>query len=163
MRTMLIAVLLLCASQLTQAATIHFNAGGSSQLTLSPSFYMDNTEASGLTNSGYASVSSATGGPYIAYNGNAAPLTTFDWNSPGTFDLNSFVIAGAWGSQTLTISGYSGAVLTNTAQLFVDTAASVFQANWLGLTSFSIATGNDFLRASNVIGNGQHWHSTPLV
>lgn len=157
MRTLLLVALLLCASQLTQAATIYFDADGSPQLTLTPSYYMDNVQANGLTNSGYASVSAATGGPYIAYNGNEAPLVTFGWNGADTFDLNSFVIAGAWGSQTLTISGYTDAVLTYTAQLFVDTAARVFQADWFGLTSFSIATGNDFEQSSDVTGSGQHW------
>ncbi|WP_417586112.1 VPLPA-CTERM sorting domain-containing protein [Nitrincola sp.] len=163
MRTLLLAALLLCVSPLTQAATIHFNASGSSLFTLNPSYYMDNNRANSLTNSGYDSVATTTGGPYIAYNGNEAPLVTFDWNDTGTFDLNSFVIASAWGSQTLTINGYTDAVLTYTAQLFVDTAARVFQADWFGLTSFSIATGTDFEQYSNVGGSGQHWAMNALT
>lgn len=159
MKKLLLATLLFCVSSLTQAATINFTATGTPTFNLSHNYFMDrNAASSGIyLNSGYYSVIDATNGDYVAYNGHATPLVSFDYTDAGTFDLNSFVIAGAWGSQTLTIRGYTDAVLTYTAELFVDTAARVFQADWLGLTSFSIATGNDYVNDPNVGGGGQHW------
>lgn len=159
MRRILLALVLLCASQLSQAATVYFDSNGSPLFNASSSvsFMNENSATIVYQGSGYDSVHTATGGPYIAFNSFAASLASFDWNGTGTFDLNSFVIAGAWGSQTLTIRGYTDAVLTYTAELFVDTAARIFQADWVGLTSFSIATGNDFLLDPDANGTGQHW------
>jgi len=107
--------------------------------------------------SGYESVANATSTDFVAYNPYEASPSTFTWASAGTFDLNDFIIAGAWGSQTLSITGYNGNSLVGSAYHAVTTAASTFTANWSALTHFIIETGTDYVYQSNLSGSGQHW------
>jgi hypothetical protein len=109
-------------------------------------------------NSGYDEVGAFTGSASLAFNPNAVSPSTFSWASAGTFDLTSFVIAGAWGSQTLTIEGLFNNNVVNSALFAVDnTQASVFSANWSGLDAFRITTGTDFIQNDTLNGSGQHW------
>ena len=129
---------------------------------LNPAFrYSDvntlNGTLSQYSNSGYAKVA-ATTTDYVAYNPNGNSPSTFTQASAGTFDLNDFVIAGAWGSQPLTITGHNGTSLVGSALHAVTTAAaSTFTANWSALTHFIIATGTDFFDDPLLNGIGQHW------
>lgn len=154
MKKLLLAVCVLI-SNLAHATTIDFESG------LSPLFLysgVTNNIGSVQTNSGYDAVLAYTGSNGLAFNPSAVSPSTFTWNGPGTFDLTSFVIAGAWGSQTLTIEGLVNNIVQYSTQLAVDNSVvDFFNPNWSGLTGFRITTGNDFVHASNVTGDGQHW------
>ncbi|MFK5913011.1 MAG: hypothetical protein QM484_01445 [Woeseiaceae bacterium] len=108
--------------------------------------------------SGYQTVADYTNSTQVAYNGSAQSPSTFSWASAGTFDLNSFVIAGAWGSQTLTIEGLlNGVSIFDSLLAVTNDAVSVFSANWSGIDAFRITIGTDFVQTANLGGSGQHW------
>ena len=96
--------------------------------------------------SGYNSVALATSTDYVGYGGwtqNSTSSFTFD---SGTFDLDGFTTAGAWGSHTLTIEGLIGATVVESTTFHVTTSASFFSIDWKGLTSFTITNpGTDFV------------------
>lgn len=136
------------------ATVIDFEGGLDSQF----SYTGVTTYNSPSSNSGYDAMGAHTGTNNWVINPYEASPSTFTWNSVGTFDLTSFAIAGAWGSQTLTVEGLLNNVVQYTSLLAVDNlAVDIFSADWSGLDAFRITTGNDFLRANNVGGNGQHW------
>jgi hypothetical protein len=139
------------------SAVISMGPSGNPAFATSSNIYFLTPSSSSYNGSGYESVANATSSNYVAYNANGAALSTFTWANPGTFDLNNFSIAGAWGTQTLTISGFNGASLVNSSNLFVSPTASLFTANWTNLTSFTIATGNDHIDTGVGNGSGKHW------
>jgi hypothetical protein len=155
MKKILFTMLLLTFGQ-ANAALVSFASGGNSAFTYSEVSFLDGNTAA-RQSSGYEAVVTATSTDYAAYNPGAASPSTFTWNSVGTFDLTSFVIAGAWGSQTLNIAGYNGASLVDSANYFVTQAASTFTANWSTLTHFIITTGNDHIDSGIGNGSGKHW------
>lgn len=154
MKKILLAMLLLTFGQ-ANAALVSFTSGGNSAFTYSGVSFLDGKD--GRQSSGYEAVATATSTDYVAFNPGAASPSTFTWNSVGTFDLTSFVIAGAWGSQTLNIAGYNGASLVDSANYFVTQAASTFTANWSTLTHLIITTGNDHIDSGIGNGSGKHW------
>ena len=69
------------------------------------------------------------------------------------FNLDSFWLAGAWGSQTLTITGYVNGIEVNSALIRVSIAAQeYFFSGFEGIDTFVIATGNDYMMDSSVTG-----------
>ncbi len=149
---------LMLTAMSSQASVISFESWGSSYFSTNGVGY-----TSVGTPSGYANVSAVTGSAYVAYNPFATSPSTFTWASSGTFDLNGFTIAGAWGSQTLTIEGYNGATLVGSSDLFVDTNPVYFSAEWASLTSFVINIGNDYVHTPGLNGGGQHWAMNDVV
>jgi hypothetical protein len=149
-------VCLLALSGAVNATVINFGSG------LDPLFNYSEVETQDTNanpNSGYDTVGAYTGFSQVAFNPFEAPSSTFSWANPGeTFDLNSFVIAGAWGRQTLTIEGLLHDVVQHSALLAVDNnAVALFSPGWLGIDGFRITIGNDYVQANNVDGDGQHW------
>lgn len=147
------------------AATISATSSGFTEfgITSSQVRYFDATP-SYYDGSGYGSVADASSTNYVAYNRYGSSPSSFTWTGSGSiFDLGGFTIAGAWGSQTLTIQGFNGATLIGSATHFVTTAADLFIANWEGLTSFVIFIGNDFIQDSTLPGEGQHWALNDIV
>ena len=107
---------------------------------------------------GYDNVLAFTGSNWGAFNPFETSPSTFIKAAPGTFTLNSFVIAGAWGTQTLTISGLLNNNLQFTTELGVSTAAQVFSPNWSNIDEVQITIGNDFVDTNPIdTGTGQHW------
>lgn len=144
-----------------QATVINFSQAGHPDFTTTSVNY---TNGAAQTTSGYRAISDATGNQYVAFNPSAAPSSSFNWANAGTFDLTGFAIAGAWGSQTLTIEGYNGSNLMNSLDFDVTTQASDFIANWSDLTSFVINIGTNFVDNPNINnGSGQHWAMNSLV
>jgi hypothetical protein len=141
---------------LANAAVINFESG------LDPLF--NYTGVSTLTtpwspNTGYDAVGTFSGSPQVAFNNSAASLTTFSWAGSGaTFDLNSFIIAGSWGSQTLTIEGVLNNSVVHSVQLAVDNnQVDIFNPDWQGIDAFRIMTGNDYIADPSLASSGQHW------
>ncbi len=148
--------LLLVLSSVVSSTVIDFESGLDSQFTYSD---VRHSPFSPSANSGYRAMSDHTGSNNWLFNGYEASPSTFSWNGTGTtFDLTSFAIAGAWGSQTLTFEGILNNVVQYSTTFAVDNlAVDIFNAGWLGIDALRISTGNDFVRASNVTGNGRHW------
>lgn len=147
-------VILLAITGAANATVIDFESG------LDPLFnYTGVTTGSGfIAPSGYNTVSVFTGSSTLAFNPFEASPSTFSWAGAGTFDLTSFVIAGAWGSQTLTIESLLNNVVQDTVLLAVDfDVVDVFSPGWSGIDAFRITTGNDFVLSQQVQGSGQHW------
>jgi hypothetical protein len=108
--------------------------------------------------SGYDNVRAFTGKNIVAFNPFAVSPSDFRWvgGSSPTFDLASFVIAGAWGQQTLLIQGFQGGVVKFSSPLFVTPAPVVFTPNWHGIDDLRINIGHDYV-SYNIGGDGQHW------
>ncbi|MCL2162141.1 MAG: FxDxF family PEP-CTERM protein [Betaproteobacteria bacterium] len=112
----------------------------------------------GFAVSGYRHVADAISTEWIAFNPNAVSLSSFASASGELFNLDSFWLAGAWGSQTLTITGYADGVLIDTATIGVSiTAQEYFFSGFQGIDTFTIATGNDFVLDPLVSGSGRNW------
>ncbi|MEC5384703.1 PEP-CTERM sorting domain-containing protein [Uliginosibacterium sp. H3] len=111
------------------------------------------------TGSGYDNLAAATGSTGMAFNPNGVSPSDFFLvgNSASTFTLNSFLIAGAWGTQTLTIRGLNNGVQLFSQALAVSLSPVLFTANWSGIDQFEILTGNDFVQNQTLTGSGQHW------
>jgi hypothetical protein len=109
--------------------------------------------------SGYFQMNEITGSTNTVFNPNGKSPSTFALNGDGTFDLDSFLIAGAWGSQTLFVEAllddsviYSGSIFVN------NVSVSTFNANWTGIDAFRITTGIDYVKDPLIdSGSGQHW------
>lgn len=156
----IIALSAIVLSLSAQATLISFNASGDSNFSTAGVNFLNGAT---YGPSGYENVAVTTSSDYVAFNGGAVSPSSFTWTNAGTFDLNGFTIAGAWGSQTLTIDGFNGTSLVNTANLAITTTAIDFVANWGGLTSFVISIGNDFVDDPQYSGGGQHWAMNDVV
>lgn len=62
-----------------------------------------------------------------------------------TFDLVSFIIAGVYGSQTVTLQGLDNGMLLYSESLAIDLTPQAFQANWTGVDQLRILSGDDFV------------------
>ena len=120
-------------------------------------------DASKYANSGYESIANALSANWIATNRfDASPAffytsSALDFSGP-LFDLNSLWLAGAWGSQTLTLAGFdSSGTQVYTTQLAVTTAAREYHLNWGEISAFSITTGTDFVKDPLVSYSGLNW------
>ncbi len=152
-------VLLSCLAAVSfsaNALVVDFESG------FDPIFNYEGVSVSNFSNaspgSGYSTVASFTGSDFLAFNPWEVTPSTFSWAGAGTFDLTSFVVAGAWGSQTLTIEGLLDGIVTFSSELAVtNTVAEVFSANWDGIDAFRVTTGDDFVQGASLNGRGQHW------
>lgn len=158
----LLAVGLLAAPMAANAALIDFESG------LDPAFtYVEvlafSTADAFVIGGGYLNVLNASSSDGGVVNPSEASPSDFLWNSPGTFDLTSFLIAGAWGSQTLTIQGWNDGVLLQSTSLFVTTDPITFTANWVGLDQLRILTDPNGYVDAGLAGFGQHWALDNLV
>ena len=108
---------------------------------------------------GYDNVAAFTSSTWVAFNpSEVSPSDFFLAGSPiDTFDLNSFVIAGAWGTQTLLIEGLNDAGLLFSSSLAVSLTPTLFTPNWSGIDQLRISIGNDYVQAQGLRGWGQHW------
>lgn len=146
----LLNLLLACSAN---ATLIDFESG------LDPLFsYSGVSTISNSSFGGINTLATYTGSNNVAFNSASQGQGTFSWAGSGsTFDLNSFVIAGVWGTQTLTIEALLNNAVQATSQLAVDwTTVSVFSPGWTGIDAFRISVGNDFVD-TNDDGSGQHW------
>lgn len=64
---------------------------------------------------------------------------------PDSFDLTSFVIAGVYGSQTVTLQGLNDGQLLYTGSLAIDLTPQLYLAGWLGIDQLRIVSGDDFV------------------
>lgn len=153
MKKLFASVLLALSFSSANAVVIDFESG------LNPLFnYAGVDYGTPLPNSGYQTVTDFTGSTFIAFNPFEVSPSTFTWAGGGTFTLNSFVIAGAWGSQTLTIEGLLNGIVQYSSLLAVDNLnVDIFSPNWSGIDAFRISIGNDYIHDPNTSGGGQHW------
>lgn len=137
----------------SQATIIDFNHG------LDPFFAYTSVQETPPVNidSGYTRMAAYTGSFGAVYNPFEAPLGTFTKAAPGSFELDSFLIAGAWGSQTLTFRGWSNGALAYTASAFVTLDRSLVTLDWQGVDKFTIAIGSDYVEVPGLGGGGRHW------
>jgi hypothetical protein len=126
-----------------QAEVIDFGPGGNSFFTPIPAwdvYYVDTTNPT-YNAAGYISVAGATGNQWVATNYRESPLAGFV-SAGGLFDLDGLWLAGAYGNQTLTITGYLNGVAVDSVTQAVTQTAQQFTFNgFKGIDSFSIATG----------------------
>ena len=149
-----ILVFVLMFSGAANAIVIDFESG------LDPLFTYTSvqTYSTTSTGSGYNTLYDYTGSSTVAINPFEASPSTFSWANTGTFDLNSFAITGAWGSQTLTIEGLlNGISIFSSLVAVTNDAVNIFSPSWVGIDAFRIAIGTDYVAAPNLSGAGQHW------
>jgi len=146
------------AAGVAQASVITFEGG------LDPTFTYSGVDVATVpvaTTSGYNNVAAATASTHVAFDPNAISPSDFFIAGPAatTFTLNSFVIGGAWGSQTLTIQGFNNGAMLFSSALAVSLTPVVFAPGWAGIDQLRIITGTDFVLSPLVVGlgNGQHW------
>lgn len=153
----LAAALLLGTAWSTPAAVITFAGGADPAFTYDGGIYTINSNIL-PPSSGYASVAAFTGEPNIAFNSGGVSPSSFYLAGPAAsvFTLNSFVIASAWGTQTLTIRGYNDGALLFSSMLPITPAAQLAMFGWAGIDKLTIFTGTDFVESNNG-GAGQHW------
>ena len=156
MKKILLSTLLLFAVSGANATIITFDAG------LDPLFTYNGITGFSVAppGTGYEAMVNLTGSNNWVINSMDASPATFTWAGAGTFDLNSFAIAGAWGSQTLKIEGLFNNTVINTANFAVNNLnADIFSPNWVGINAFRIYTGTDYIADTSLalIGSGQYW------
>jgi len=109
------------------------------------------------TGSGYINVLDATSSDFGLFNPSGASPSDLFWNSAGTFDLNSFIIAGAWGNQTLTIEGYVLGSLLYSTDLAISLSPVTATFDWTGIDQLRIITGSGTIPSIPNLGSGWHW------
>jgi len=106
---------------------------------------------------GFKSVADATSNYTIATNRYEVTPATFV-STGGEFNLDGLWVAGGWGSLTLTITGYlNGAEIYSDSIYVTTTAAEYTFTGFMGIDSFSIATGNDFNPDTSLPRTGAYW------
>ena len=113
-------------------------------------WYIDATTVTGYNGSGYESMVNATGNKWVASNyAEASPISFVSIS--GLFDLDSMWLAGAWGDQTLTITGWANGV-----QVFQDdnvkigkTAQEYFFTGFKGIDTLTIERGSEWINGGN--------------
>lgn len=137
------------------AAIIDFESGLDPLFSYDRIAYSPEVRESG---SGYDSMTIYTGSVNQVFNPYEETPSTFTWAGAGTFTLNSFAIAGAWGSQTLKIEGLFDNAVINTANFAINNLnVDIFSPNWTGIDAFRIWTGGDYAAYPGLDGLGQHW------
>ncbi|HEY0061343.1 MAG TPA: hypothetical protein VGC21_04430 [Telluria sp.] len=141
------------------ATVIDFNHG------LDEHFYYTNM-ASVLAprgnDSGFAQMGRLTGGGRILINPFAAPHASLFLPGLDTFTLNSLLIAGGWGTQTVFIEGILDGRVMYERYVPISPTPFSLQLNWGGIDFIRIATGDDFVRTVDG-GDGRHWVMDNLV
>ena len=160
-----------CAAHADQLV-INFDREGSNFFTTSSpevdyfnSYTGENSSGVSTTDyskTGYRNVSEATSNEWVAYNPYAHSPSSFASYSGELFNLDSFWLAGAWGSQTLTITGYVNDIEISSTTIDVSiTAQEYFFTGFQGINSFTIAIGNNFVYDPLFPGygarGGEHW------
>lgn len=142
-----------CLPSVASATVIDFNGG------LDPFFTYNSISVIGLVqaNSGYDNMFNLNGGGLAAFNPFAASNTSFVKAGAGTFTLNSLLVDGAWGNQTLTFVGLASGTTLFSTTFGVSTAPSLVNFNWSGINELRVITGNDFVHNDTLSGSGQHW------
>lgn len=108
---------------------------------------------------GYKSVAGETGSKWLATNYYEASPATFE-STQGLFSLDSLWIAGAWGSQTLTITGYFEGVATSSTTINITTTAAEFNfSGFQNIDSFAIsANASTYVQDNLLLPNkGLNW------
>jgi hypothetical protein len=150
-------VLAFAFTSVAQANTpivVEFEPGSDFFATSPWEMYRVDSTSPRFANSGFTSL----GSQWVATNYREHPLVTFSASSGTPFDLNSLLLAGAWGSQTLTIVGYTNGVATYTTTVEISTTAKQFDfTGFMGIDKFTVATGNDFVRDPSASRNGLNW------
>ncbi|MDR3212788.1 MAG: PEP-CTERM sorting domain-containing protein [Azoarcus sp.] len=117
--------------------------------------WVDGTSST-YAGTGYASVAAFTGYNWVGSSRLEASPVTFSYAGEGTgFLLNSLVLAGYSGSQTLTIIGYNGSTEVSSSTAYVTTDAQQFNLGWTtAITSFEIVLGDDY---TGSVPANQNW------
>ena len=157
-----LAVLLFSFTSTAQAIpqTITFASNGSSFFTTSSEnvLYRQHSSDPYYINTGYNNVEEAANTDWVAFNPYSKSPSSFASSSGEFFNLESFWIAGAWGSQTLTITGYAEGQVIQTISFGVSTEAQEYLfSGFEGLDTFDIAIGNDYVKDPLLRGDGQQW------
>ena len=145
------------------ASVIGFEAGLDSFFTYSGDVQVGSSTGS---NSGYANTLLATASGRYVFNAYAASPSTFSLAGAAntTFLLNSLVVAGAWGAQTLTFKGLNNGIELFSTLAAVSTTAQTLSLNWVGIDALQVYTAPaTFVRAGNVGGSGSHWAIDNIV
>jgi len=143
----------LCLPSFASATVIDFNGGQDPFFTYNSVGFIGLVQA----NSGYDKMYSFNGGGMAAFNPGGVAFASFTKASAGTFNLNSLLVDGAWGTQTLTFVGLaSGSTLYSTT-FGVSTNPAKLNLNWNGINELRVLTGNDFVHNNTLNGWGQHW------
>ena len=140
-----------------QAATVIGFEGGADPLFTYSGVDFVSTPVSDV--SGYNNVAAFSGSTWVAFNAfEATPSSFFIAGSPAiTFTLHSFVISGAWGSQTLTVEGFNNGNLLFSSALGISLTSKTFSPSWTGIDELRISTGSDFVDDPTATGIGTHW------
>jgi len=109
------------------------------------------------TGSGYINLLDATSSNWGLFNPSGTSPSDLFWNSAGTFDLNSFVVAGAWGDQTLTIEGYALGSLLYSTDLAISLNPFTATFNWSGIDQLRINIGSGTVPSIPGMGSGWQW------
>lgn len=142
---------------LAQAHVIDFNQGlepgfGSTNLYVTTGPRGDNGFANMVRLAGGTHVSNIFGGPHASMF-----LLNLD-----TFTLNSMLIGGGWGSQTLHIEGINDGLVLYSRVVAVTTTPQELLLQWRGIDFFRIATGDDFV-STVPGGTTPHWVMDNIV
>jgi len=153
-------VLLFAVTGATQAAQrdISFNPGANDffEFTGSYVYYVD-SNVSPFDTGGYKSVADSTSNQWVLTNSYESSPTIFT-SVGGMFDLDALWLAGAWGSQTLTITGYVNGVELYTTTVDVTTTAEQYTfTNFQGIDKFSISTGSNYVKDPLLSNSGKQW------
>ncbi|MDR2881926.1 MAG: PEP-CTERM sorting domain-containing protein [Azoarcus sp.] len=140
-----------------QQRVIDFGQWGSSFFTTDPVevYYVDTSAGGAFGSGGFASVASLTGNDWIATNWFENPEASFTGSE--AFDLGSVWLAGAWGSQTLTFTGYAGDGSVFTTTVYVTTTAQEYAIDFKGIDKFTISTGTDYVQDPTLPYVGLNW------
>jgi len=146
-------------TSVAQAAqqSVDFGRYGSSFFTTDPwdVYYIDTTDPD-YYDGGFKSVADLTSNQWIATNYFESPLSVFT-SSVGTFNLDGLWLAGAWGSQTLTITGYLNGTQLYETTVDVTTTAYQFSFDFQGIDSFSIASSGLYVQDPSLSKIGSNW------
>lgn len=84
---------------------------------------------------------------------------------PDSFDLVGFIIAGVYGTQTVTLQGLNNGQLLFSENLGIDLTPQFFQAGWMGIDQLRIVSGADFVVHPEHVSAGvrTHWAIDDLV
>jgi hypothetical protein len=143
------------------ADVVDFEAGFSPLFTYTGVSILDGSVQ--VAGSGYQKMAAITPGTQVSFDPFAVSPSTFTWANPlTTFNLDSMLLAGAWGSQTLTLKGYKDGIELFSEGVFVTPDPTVFSPSWQDLDEFRIYTGGDHIDTVDG-GAGLHWVMDNLV
>jgi hypothetical protein len=151
-------VLLFAFVGTAQAAPQEVGQWGSSFFTTDESeVYYADTTLDRFSSGGYKSMADATSSQWIATNRFENPSVNFT-STQGLFNLDSMWLAGAWGSQKLTITGYANGVEIYSIIVDVTTTATQFDfTGFQGIDKFNIASTGRYERDDDIAGRGANW------